>query len=208
VRARLREPRQHIQIVRNYGLPAVVAINTFPTTSRPRSRSCGAGPRRWRKRRGRQPITSPAAAPAPRSSPDRSGEQPRTGRPTSASCRARRAARGTHRRASPRASTARTGSTCRPGRPSRSASSSASATALPVCMAKTALSLSHDPAAQGSADWLPRAYPRCPSVRGRRLRDRLLRRHADDARFAVTPLGRGGRHQRGRRKRRPVLRLS
>ena len=53
---------------------------------------------------------------------------------------------------------------------------------LPICMAKTHLSLSHDAVAPERADRLHRDRARPPSLHRRRLDRRPLRRHADDAR--------------------------
>ena len=52
---------------------------------------------------------------------------------------------------------------------------------LPICMAKTHLSLSHDPAARERADGLRAHRPRRACVHGRGLARRALRDDADDA---------------------------
>ena len=76
---------------------------------------------------------------------------------------------------------------------------------LPVCMAKTQYSLSHDADAQGPAVRLHRADPRDPPVGRRRVHHADLRRDADDARAAVQAGRREHRHRRRRERRRPVL---
>ncbi len=58
---------------------------------------------------------------------------------------------------------------------------------LPVCIAKTHLSLSHDPAARRHADRLHAAGPRAPPLHGRGLDRRALRQHADHARPPAAP---------------------
>ena len=52
---------------------------------------------------------------------------------------------------------------------------------LPICMAKTHLSISHDPTRAGRADRLHGADPRPPRVHGRRLRDGAVRHDRADA---------------------------
>ena len=76
---------------------------------------------------------------------------------------------------------------------------------LPVCVAKTHLSLSHDPNVKGR----PTGY-RFPvrDVRARRRRRLHLparRRHADDAGAALPPGRREDRHRRRRERRRALL---
>ena len=56
---------------------------------------------------------------------------------------------------------------------------------LPICMAKTQYSLSHDANAQGPADGLHRADPRGPPVGRRRVHHAAVRGDADDAGAAV-----------------------
>ncbi len=60
---------------------------------------------------------------------------------------------------------------------------------LPICMAKTHLSLSHDPALKGRPQGLHAPRPRHPGQRRRRVPLSALRRHADHARPA-DPAGR------------------
>ncbi len=55
---------------------------------------------------------------------------------------------------------------------------------LPICMAKTHLSLSHDPEREGAAAGLRVPGPGCPGQRGRRLPLPALRRDAHDAGLA------------------------
>ena len=76
---------------------------------------------------------------------------------------------------------------------------------LPICMAKTQYSLSHDAVAQGPPDRLHGPDPRGPPVRGRRLHHAAVRRDADDAGAAVATGRREDRHRRRREHRRPVL---
>ena len=64
---------------------------------------------------------------------------------------------------------------------------------LPVCMAKTPLSLSADPDAARGAERLPASGPRRARLHGRRLAGAALRRHPADAR---------ARQDRGRLRRR------
>ena len=76
---------------------------------------------------------------------------------------------------------------------------------LPVCMAKTQYSLSHDPKLLGRPTGLPRPDPRGPPRRGRRVHHAAGRRHADDAGPELEARRRAHRHRRGRERRRPVL---
>ena len=76
---------------------------------------------------------------------------------------------------------------------------------LPVCMAKTHLSLSHDPVAEGPAHRLPRPHPRGPSLGRRRLRHAAAGRDAHHAGPALAPRRRVDRHRRRRQHRGPVL---
>ena len=109
----------------------------------------------------------------------------------------------THRRP---ASTAAAASSSCPRPASRSSSSRTWATAsLPICMAKTQYSLSHDAALKSRPTGFTRPDPRGPAVRRRRLHHRPVRRDADDARAAVTPGRREDRHRRRREHRRAVL---
>ena len=76
---------------------------------------------------------------------------------------------------------------------------------LPVCMAKTQYSLSHDADAEGPTERLPRPDPRGPPVRRCRVHHAARRRDADDARAAVASGRREDRHRRRRERRRAVL---
>ena len=76
---------------------------------------------------------------------------------------------------------------------------------LPVCIAKTHLSISSDPSAQGCADRLDDAGPRGSGVGRRRLHLSDLRRHADHAGFGGEPGGGAHRHRRRRRDPRPLV---
>ena len=67
---------------------------------------------------------------------------------------------------------------------------------VPICMAKTHLSLSHDPNLTERADRLHRPGAGSACLHRRRLARRPLRRHADDARA----LGDAGRVQRRHRR--------
>ena len=77
---------------------------------------------------------------------------------------------------------------------------------LPICMAKTHLSLSHDPALLERADRLHGPGARHPRVHRRRLARRALRRHADDARALGDARRVRRRHRGGRAHGRAVLR--
>ena len=76
---------------------------------------------------------------------------------------------------------------------------------LPVCMAKTQYSLSHDATLKGPTVGLRPADPRGAPVRRGRLHHPALRRDADDARAAVEAGRREHRHRRRGQHRRPVL---
>ena len=77
---------------------------------------------------------------------------------------------------------------------------------LPICMAKTHLSLSHDSSAARSADRIHIARAGASRLHGRRVDRRSLRRHADDARAADGRRGSSDRRRCGRRHRRSSLR--
>ena len=66
----------------------------------------------------------------------------------------------------------------------------------PVCMAKTHMSLSHDPTLAQSADRLHPSGAQPGAERRRRLRRRALRRHAADARFRQDARVREDGHRR------------
>ena len=70
---------------------------------------------------------------------------------------------------------------------------------VPICMAKTHLSLSHDPNLTGAPTGFTVPGARGARLHRRRLARRALRRHADDA----GPLGDAGRVQRRHRRERP-----
>ena len=76
---------------------------------------------------------------------------------------------------------------------------------LPVCMAKTHLSLSHDPTLLNRPTGLPSPGARPGAERGRGVRGRALRRHAADARPGQDAGVHERRHRRGRAHGRPVL---
>ena len=76
---------------------------------------------------------------------------------------------------------------------------------MPVCMAKTHLSLSHDPLVAQPADRLPAPRPRCGAERRRGLRGRALRRHAADARAREDARVHAGRPGARRPDGRPLL---
>ena len=86
---------------------------------------------------------------------------------------------------------------CRPRAQKTAQFNEAGLDRLPICMAKTHLSLSHDPTLAERADRLHRPGPGHARVHGRRLDRRALRRHADDAR----PRRDAGRLQRRHRRR-------
>ena len=69
---------------------------------------------------------------------------------------------------------------------------------LPICMAKTHLSISHDPAVQGAPTRLHGADPRPARLHGRRLRDRAVR----DDRADAGPRQDAGRPEHRHRRRR------
>ena len=78
---------------------------------------------------------------------------------------------------------------------------------LPICMAKTHLSLSHDAAPHERADRLHRHGPRPARLHGRGLDRGTLRRHADDARLRLDACGDQRRHRRRGPHGRPILNL-
>ena len=71
---------------------------------------------------------------------------------------------------------------CRPRRRRSKRSRTSGFGHLPVCMAKTQYSLSHDPTLKGRPTRLPRPDPRRPAVGRRGVRDAAAGRDADDAR--------------------------
>ena len=79
---------------------------------------------------------------------------------------------------------------------------------LPICMAKTHLSLSHDAVAHERADRLHGDDPRPARLHRRRLDRRTLRRHADDARLRRESRCGERRHRRRGTHCRPFLRSS
>ena len=76
---------------------------------------------------------------------------------------------------------------------------------LPICIAKTHLSISSDPTLQGAPDGLAPSCPRgaCLGRGGIRLPD--LWRHANHARPSFPSRRRAHRHRRERRRGRPVV---
>ena len=76
---------------------------------------------------------------------------------------------------------------------------------LPICMAKTHLSLSHDPLAAQPADRVHRPDPRHPRLLGRRHARAAVRRHAADAGLRRQAGRVLDRHRRARRDGRAVL---
>ena len=76
---------------------------------------------------------------------------------------------------------------------------------LPVCMAKTQYSLSHDASLKGRPSRVHRADPGDPPVGRRGLHHAAVRRDADDARSAVQAGRREHRHRRRRQRRGAVL---
>ena len=76
---------------------------------------------------------------------------------------------------------------------------------LPVCMAKTHLSLSHDPTLLEPPDGLPAARPEPGTERRRGFRGGALRRHAADAGPRQDAGVHERRHRRARAHGRPVL---
>lgn len=76
---------------------------------------------------------------------------------------------------------------------------------LPVCMAKTHISLSDDPTLLNATDRLRCPHPRPAPLHGRRLARRALRRDADDAGPRREPRGVRDRHRRGWTHRRALL---
>ena len=76
---------------------------------------------------------------------------------------------------------------------------------LPICMAKTHLSLSHDPTLRNRPTGLHRADPRHPRLLGRRHARAALRRHAADAGLRRPARRVRDRHRRERRDGRVVL---
>ena len=76
---------------------------------------------------------------------------------------------------------------------------------LPVCMAKTQYSLSHDAALKGRPSGFTVTDPRHPAVGRGGVHHAAPRRDADDARAAVATRRREDRHRRGREHRRAVL---
>ena len=188
-------------------MPAVVAINAFPGDNASeidvvREVALEAG--------ARDAVVATAfratAVRARRSWPERSGPRPRTARPTSASW-------------SPEDATLRERIEAIATRVYGADGVDFSGEAgkqlheferlgygeLPVCMAKTRAVAQPRSGAQGPADGLPGADSRRATFRRGRIRDRLLRRHADDARAAVPAVGRARRHRRERRDSRSLL---
>jgi hypothetical protein len=76
---------------------------------------------------------------------------------------------------------------------------------LPICMAKTHLSLSHDPALKNAPTGFTVTVRDLRTVHGRGLDRRALRRDDDDARSRQDARGLGHRHRRERRDGRAVL---
>ena len=197
----------HIEIVRKFGIPAVVAINAFPTDTPAeveaiREVALAAGARDavvathfvdggagrgdlaeavWAATRGpgaRVPAALPGRGAARREDPTRS--RPR--------------------------STARDGIELTPAaQKSLKQYEALGFGHLPVCMAKTQYSLSHDASLKGRPSGLHGADPRDPPVGRRRLHHAAVRRDADDAGPAVRAGRREHRHRRRRERRRAVL---
>ena len=206
---------KQIENLRSYGVPVVAAINAFPTDAasevaavREVALSAGAAGRgrghalrrRWRRSRGPCPgglgrgtvgrdesgwLRRRARLPVPLSRRDGPGREDRDHRHPDL----RRRWRGL------RARRPQDPGAHRDGRPSPAAD-----------LHGQDPSLADDrPDQEGPTDRLPGARPGRPALCRGRLRDRLLRRHADDARPALAAGGRGRRHRRRRQRRRAVL---
>ena len=164
---------KQIENVALFGVPVGRRDQLVPDRHAGRGRG---GPRgragRRRARRGRRHATSPTAARAPTDLAAGGLGRGRGGRARlPAALPGRRAARRRRSRRSRPRSTAPTASTSLPAAAKQLAQYEALGFGqLPICMAKTQYSLSHDADAQGPPDRLPRADPRGPAVGRRRLR--------------------------------------
>ena len=197
----------HIEIVRKFGIPAVVAINAFPTDTPGRGRGDPRGrPRRRRARRGPgHPLRRRRQG---RDGAGRGGLGGRRG-PVALDFRL------LYPDEAPLGEKIQTIATQIYGADGIELTPAAQKSLkqyealgfghLPVCMAKTQYSLSHDANLKGRPAGLHRPDPRDPAVGRRRLHHPALRRDADDAGAAVRAGRREHRHRRGRERRRAVL---
>ena len=180
-RARDREPAREPADRRGFGLPCVIAVNRFPGDAEGGDRRGAAARARARRRRGRRQRRLRAR---------RRGRRSSSPRP----CRGGRDAAGaagflyslddpieTKIEAIATRAYGAAGVELSPVARAQAGALEARPRRLPVCMAKTHLSLSHDPDADRRADRVHAAGARASRLHRRRLDRRRLRRHADDA---------------------------
>ena len=140
-----------MRIVHEFGIHPVVAVNRFPGDDRRRDRRCPRGLRSSWARSGRRSTTGSSVEARARSRLPRScWRQPRTAprRARSTRSTSRSRTRSGRSRCGP---TAPTASSFRQPLPRRRTSlAEAGLDELPVCIAKTHLSLSHDPSLGGT----------------------------------------------------------
>ena len=189
---------RHLGIIREFGLNAVVALNRFPDDTDEeielvRRLALENGAYAAEVERGRDAR----AARARRRSPRPSSPRPRSRTSSTSSTRStRRSSRRSRRSRS--ASTAPTGSSLlKTAQDKIRQFNAAGFDKLPICMAKTHLSLSHDAALTNAPTGLHGHDPRHPRLHRRRLARRALRRHADDAGPQREPGRVQRRHRRG-----------
>ena len=173
----------HIGILRAYGLPCVVSINNFPTDTDAeieliRELAVGAGAEtvvvnrgfaRGRQRRDRARRGGRRGVRAAEHLPP-------------AHARRNHAARSRSRRSPPKLYGADGVDYLPQAEKDLARMDALGFGTVPVCMAKTHLSLSHDPLALNRPYGLPPAGAGRRAERGRGVRGRALRRHAADAR--------------------------
>ena len=189
----------HIQIVRQYGLPCVVAVNSFPTEYATRSGRCS---RSWRSKAGAETVVihegfsrggagavelADAVIAACSKPSDFRLHHPQ-----------RDAGGRTDSRRSPPSSTAPPASTCRCRRRRISSASRSSGWARRWCAWRRRISRCRTIRAAEPADRLHSAGPESGAERRRRLRRGALRRHAAHA----GPRQDAGLHQHRHRRRR------
>ena len=183
VRAGAPNLRRHIEIVRRFGVPPVVAVNAFPDRPRLRARR---HPARSRSEPGPGCAVTRHVADGGKGALELAAlvvEAARRARPTSATSTTSTCRSWTRSRRSPRRSTAPTASTWPPSVAKQLARFEVLGYgSFPVVIAKTHLSISSDPTLRGRPDRLADAGARGPGRRRRRLRLRDQRRDAHDAR--------------------------
>ena len=198
---------KHIEIVARLRRPGRRRDQRLPDrhAGRVRGRSARSRSRRAPATRSSRP-TSPRAARAPRRSRPPSGRPPRRTAARSTSSTRTRCRSARRSRRSPRKVYGAAGVDFAPAATKALAEYEALGYGhLPICMAKTHLSLSHDPNLKGRPTGFRFPVREVRLAAGAGFIYPLARRHADDAGPAQPPGRREDRHRRRRERRRALL---